>query len=781
MPGTTFAQSILAREAKWSFICTIEGSGSYAGLYKYCTQVPDYAAADPLYRPWLMDWPVLVDEETDEEGGIPASGELELRILDYEDALTSEFRIDADPVTFLAGDLTSSGGSLNLDSFAPFTAGSSIAYFGNECVRITSGSGPFTVTRGWLDTDRFPHSDGDPVYAYTPYISPRRVRVYLAPIDGSSSAQETEFGQYAIDKPELTDDRCGWLLRAKFQQKWLSRVCSRRPPHRFKARGTIGRNNSITVELARESIDAHYSSSPPTWDGQGRFYVKVGDEIAVAGMGQGGMTFWDRALLGTTQGEIEDGATIDVIFAADDAPPPNANPPGSVPSFFRFSPGPTPATDETGTWNPSAQWIDLLLNLMTSSADPADELRFNNRNDAYGAWDCLPEGLGIGALHSQIDLAAATAIKSLCPEERFPDFYLSPEPVVFADLVTEAFLRPIGAYLSMSGGLARIVRPRTPLAGVSSLTLGPDDVLRRKVGKRRYEPIMSALRMDTGENFSSVIKANFKDDKLIIRASNFGRSARDTPGYYATEEKPIELEIPFARTTRNGTVDFIYEACRHKFLRFRRPRWAIDEIKFAIEQYGAGPGSLVNLTIADLPDLAPGRRGWSAMVLEILRRCVRLTPELGAEVTWAVKAYGSNERVGRVSPSARIVSVANAGGGHPDVTVSANRYTQPDVVGFPTTDAAALTVNDVLRLRNRNATDAGGGLTATVENIAGNVVRLSGTFGGVLANGTGNAGLVLEFASRASQIAQQYDRFVSFADNVALNVGASNQTPWRYA
>lgn len=76
--------------------------------------------------------------------------------------------------------------------------------------------------------------------------------------------------------------------------------------------------------------------------------------------------------------------------------------------------------------------------------------------------------------------------------------------------------------------------------------------------------------------------------------------------------------------------------------------------------------------------------------------------------------------------------------GSPDVeaTVAANVYTSTDAgAGLPTTDAAAFTEDDVVRLVDANGVDIGGG-TETVDGVAGSVLTLSGDFGGALAVGT---------------------------------------------
>lgn len=763
----SFATAAANRDQRWVIIVTIEGVGNYAGQHKFCTQIPTYAVGDANYRQWIMEWPDILSERINILGGLPEGGEIEIQILDFDNTLTDEWRIDADPLTHLSAALTASGTSVTLANNTGVTAGTTVLRVGNEALRVTASTGPFTVTRGWLDTDAFAHLNESPVWSRLSYLMRRRLRLYIAPIDGDSASDEREFGNYVIDGVSMTEDLNGFVLRAKSRQRWLARMVPRRKGMHFQVMSYNHPRIGIRNTESPGGPEASTSKWPSKW-----VYLKIDDEIiAVDTTSNADLTIRRRALLGTLEHDIHTEAPVELLFAAEEDQEAQIYA-GSEPTMFRNSPGPSPSSSRsTGTWNRSAHWIDILLNLLVSSADSSDGLELNNRNATYGAWDCLPVGVGIGIPQTQIDWASAVRIAFDTPDERFNDFYIGPDPVPFGELITEWFLKPLGAYLTTSGGIVRIVRNRPPTAGSSVLAIGAGDILRKEVGAGLYAQGMRAHY--EVETVPSVV-LNLLDRSISINNGDlsgiYGRS------YYGTEDKALELDVR-VRSDRQGMSDMLTRAALRRMARYRRPAWRLH---FAtdLSWYTTDVAAIVDITHADMPNLSAGTRGWTSVLAEVIERRVNVSPETGAVLEYDVLAYETS-RVGVITPSARIVSVANAGG-NPDVTVSANRYTRSDApAAYPSVDASAFTVGDVLRVHNRKG-DQIAVTDQTILAISGNVITVNGNFGATLTNGTGNAGQILEYADRSKTVDAQHNTFVFWSDKPNRNVGSSTQTPWEF-
>lgn len=760
----TFTGTAAARDANWSIVLTIEGSGNNTGLFRYCTQRPTYA--DAQYREWIMDWPEISGERIDVFGGLPTAGELEVQILDYGDALTSEWRIEADPRTFLNGAINSTTTSIIVESNTGIVDDVSVLYIGNEALRVTNIAGTtITCTRGWLDTDPTPHVDNAPIHLYLPYLGARRARLYIVPVDATSAAQETSFGDYFIDTEEMTGDLNGFILRGKSQLKWLGRNIVRATPYVHEI------DTYRTIDLSSHAINQTPFGSITSFDGSSRNYIKIstGEIITVSNL----LQIFDRGALGTQVQEIKVGDMYTVVYGAA-----TAEPSGRPPSWFRWSVS-NSATRSSG-WTRSANWIDIILNLLLSSADTSDGFELANRNTTYGSWDCLPVGIGIGIPHAQLDWPSFMAVRSRTPDYMFQNFYVGDESVPFGDLITDHFLKPIGAYLSTVGGVAKIILPRTPLIGSSVLSFGAADTLARLVADRHYTTTLRAHRRLT-DVATSVIFKLADESTLTINNSDFGRGAGagyGQPGYYAHEDKTLSIDAPSVRLDSDGLSDLLFESGMRRLVRRRRPLIDLN-IPNDISHYTLAVGEIFAFTHEDLPDRSTGTRGVTDLVCELNERKLDVSPETGLTLDWTASSFGAG-RFGRIAPCARVASVV-ASGANREITVDANRYTDSDAAdGLPVTDAGAFTVNDVVQIRTRDDVL----VTATtqiVTVIAGNVITVDGNFGGSLAVGAGNAGQVLSYTERATAVAAQFNSFVYWADQVGLTVGASTDVPWKYS
>ena len=96
---------------------------------------------------------------------------------------------------------------------------------------------------------------------------------------------------------------------------------------------------------------------------------------------------------------------------------------------------------------------------------------------------------------------------------------------------------------------------------------------------------------------------------------------------------------------------------------------------------------------------------------------------------------------------------------------------------FPTTDAAAFTAEDKLRLSNLDGSSASA-VVRKINSISGNDITLDGDFGGALA-----AGKVLVFAEWDDDLrAAQKTEHTFFADQTAQTIDAdATARPYRYA
>lgn len=769
----TFAQTAAANDAEWIAIVQMDGAPA-----KYCSERPSYA--DSNYRDWLMDWPRVAAERVDPLGGVPESGELEVVLLDWENTLTSEWQIERDPDTYLDAAITSGATSFSVLDASAITV-DSVIHIGSEAITVVAkASNTLTsVTRARHGTDATPHGAGDPVYRYIPQLHSRRLKLSVVNKDAASSSQERELGSFYIDDFDLTDDLCGWVLRGRSQLKWLSREVSTRPKYRaivtsFRTgplgpEGSIGSGTDFQATPIPDARNAYASSTIPIWpDARHYFRNTSTGEIFIASSGD---YIWNRAMLGTRQRDIKPGDEFVLVYGADPDPGIDFNP-----SFFRFSPGPSPSEDrDDPDWTMSCNWIDLILNLATSSADPADGLQLTNYDADYGNWSCLPIGVGIGVPHAQIDLDAAVRVRERTPDFLFPDFYVD-EPMPFADLIELHFLKPIGAYLSTVGGVAKIILPRMPLAGDTGIAIGPSEILRRPVGDGVYLP-----RFGAGQRMSRLATSvvyELKHGVTIPYTNGDYAGTYGQGGYYGFEEKPIKIPAPSVRADANGRSAFLKERAAVRIRRGMRAPW---DLKLSVDQaqYASGIGTQIDITHADMPNLSNGTRGWTSVAGEVNQVGFKLSPEEGMWFDWQAISYGPNFRAGRIAPAARIVSVASAGGGHYDVTVTTNRFTQGDATGMPGSDSRAFYADDVLKLCTRAGVSVTG-TGAKIVSISGDVIRVDADFGGGLTVGTGNAGQILRYENSGNVAAQQTNRFVFFADKTNRTVGGLAQPPFRF-
>lgn len=777
---TSFAAALAERGRRWGTIVTIEGVGSYAGQWKFCSQVPTYAAADTTYKAWLTTWPDGVSERLQDDGGVADAGDISFTILDYDDAMTGALRVDRTALTVLDEDLTAAETGVDVADASGITAGM-VVYIGSEAMRVTGVAGAtLTVTRGWLGTDAVAHTTGHPVLEASPYLARRRVRLYWVPLDGDSSTDERLIGTYALDggpEIELTDGGCAYRMTARAMQAYLSRlVCTR--PQRFRVAAVAGDPQALpVVDLERwgdtTRVPPQTSEDWPSAD----LWFRAGKELLRAEVVS--RTYYlvqvqvtARGQLGSTSSAIAEGAEWTQVYVA------SRDGHGS----FRYSPGPTPSTSRgSGTWYESDQWVDLALALLTSPADEADGLSLLNyagsgSDAARSNWSALPTGVGAGIPVAQLDMEAWASLRQRTHDYRFGAFVIGDEPVSVAKLLTDHFLRPLGCDLTIADGLIRPVLRRLPVQGEATTSIGSDQILVDEVepgtdtNPPTYAPRVRA-RLDLGRLVSLVIYETTDMDgrprRVVVAPGDAGLYA--AASYAAVDVRAYVVRVPSVRLD-GGDYAWLEAVALQAIQRTNAPAWIV-ELETDASLLSTVPGDLVDVTHADLPDLTDGTRGWSAVPGLVLECRRKLDDRSGPVIAWTLLCY-PGRLGGRIAPSALIASVASN-----TATVEANEYTEADAAGeLPATDAAAFTTGDKVILATVDGARVGGGGTQTVVSVSGDDIELDGNFGGELI-----AGRVLVFADRADAASQQYTGYVYLADEATQTVGASTDAVWRYA
>lgn len=779
----TFVEAAAARDAAWCLLFSIEGIGAVESgslrHWRFCNRVPTYALAQPWYKPWLASWPDDVSESSELLGGIPSQGTVTFEVTDGDDsadyggpgALTARMRTEAPAVTFLTAALNGSALTLEVDSATALT-NPGVLYIGAEALEVWDITGTtITVTRGELDTLATAHAAGDRVYLYPPSIKNRRIRLHLVPADAASDAQEQLIGTWHLDQASLGTALSTWTFGGRDVLQYLDRLVYRRPDT-----WRVVDVDAVCGRMTLQRQPAAYPVSQSRWYTDPFWFQTPGGEILQAN--NTGYSTTDpltataafrintRGVMGTKVGDLEAGDTLTTVLVAD---------PATGYGSFRFSPGPTPAAGRgAGTWTQTAHFIDLALMLLLGSSYPEDGLELDNRltsgtDEAQGAWDALPVGVGVGLRVDRVDVESALDVKSRTPGWTFDGFVVD-QPISFRKLVGERLLKPTGTYLRVDSLTGRVafVLPRLPMEGETSTPLGDDDFLRTT-----DDPPMPDLQvgLDMARMAASVRyelrQADGQPAILVYNNSDFG-AAFGQLGMYDLEGQTLEVDATAVRADSAGLAPWLEDLALRRLFRNFRPRFLLGYKTGGVAHYALGCGDLVAVTNSLLPDLANGTLGWVAVLAEVTDRRVRLDQD-GARIEWQAVTYGAGHPVGRIPPTAYVESVA---GSPPTATVSANRYTSADARnGLPTSDAAAFAVGDKVRLLGADGVP--GAEYQTVAGVGTNSIALAGALTG-LATGTR-----LAYAKWADSSAAQRAGWVYFASASALSI-AGTQRPWLF-
>lgn len=624
-----------------------------------------------------------------------------------------------------------------------------------------------SVTRGHLGTSALTHKANDPVHLSPTYIAGRRFSVYVAPLVGSTSSDERLVGTYLLESYGLTDDLNTWELSGVSQLRYLDRQAPILPRDAKIAEVTNPDNRGVRwLRLEETEIREVWSDR--------YVHVKVGSEIlkATNSAGAPGATVAPRArrtllpvergVFGTEEREIKDSDTVrQVLLAGRD---------------FRVSAGPSPSSSRTsGTWTETTNWVDMVLCVMLSSASEDDGLELTNYRTTGSNWSrsnfsALPVGYGLGIPESLIDWSAWESVRARTLAYTFPYVVYGDKAQSFGDWITEQFLTPLGAFITVESGTVSIVLPRMPASSATAtITLGPDEILMRRVGRSQMLPRARVSR-DKARAFGELIyEVGPTGIRTTITNERFGRTYGQR-GFYGSASQPLKISVPGGDPNR---ADLFAGRGAALLFRRQRPPMSID-CDASMEAFAATAGDTASITLAEAPNMEDATRGWTSRIAQVMEREVRFEGDregapLGAYMRIRAETYGDRVRIGVIAPSAVVTSVSTN-----TATVAANRFTASDNTdSLPTTDAAAFAVNDVVKLCSLNGAALASGATQVVSSISGNDITLDGNFGGALASGT-----VITYADRDDTTATQYNKYVHLADQATQTVGASTQTPW---
>lgn len=771
----TFTQKIADRSSAPFVYVTIDSVGTKTGLWKLCDRVPRRYGYSATYLDYLFRRPSIEPEQVSPLGGVAEQSELTAELLDVDDTLTAKFRFDAPALTELSADVDVGDLTITLDSLTGITADETILFIGREAILAGTVSGGTTinVTRGHLGTDARAHTAGRAVYAFTPTLFGRRMRLFLGFDDEDfAEGSETELGGgWWIDTVDFDDDLNTWVLKARSKLKHLDRLV-----HRVGWRGLISealwdrsvvRAQGIDARPGAQLLQAHFGDI---------VFLELGENEIVridpAAQPRPGSTFVQlrilrRAVAGTRAGDWGEGDGIRQVYVADRE--------DDVGSFRYQAPGGETSDRTTGTWTVTDHPVPILLALLTSHSR-VTELSPDNWDTGTGNYSALPPGVGLGIPIDLIDVDSFLDVWQRTPNFRLPFFTLR-GPVVGRRIIDEQICRVTGYDMTIANGKISLGYFRTPLEA-ESVTTWDESVIATEADEEGNRKARIQVSLDTSFVAGAVVfttkSAAGADVESVFTDASFPEYFGDSDGEYENEEQRIEIDAPSVRVDASGAEP---EMLRHRAIqlayRFRRPLPRLT-VWTDLSQEGVEPGARIALTHAQVPNRVTGTRGVTDLVCRVL---VKGELEIRAGFvgrSWTLIAYGFGGRFGRVCPSARIASVAGS-----VATVSANRYTDPNArAPLPAADGLAFSVGDRVRLVTR------GGLPIvtvpayqTVTARTGTTLTLDGNFGG---SASFAAGTIIDYVARDSATAAQYGQFVHMADDANRTVGSSADTPWTF-
>lgn len=771
----TFAQKIADRASAPFVYVTIDSIGTKTGLYKICDRRPRRYGYSATYLDLLQQRPSIEPEQVSPLGGVAEQSELTAVLLDVDDVLTALFRFDAPALTELGAAVAVGNTTITLVSLAGITADETILFVGREAIlagTVSSGT-TINVTRGHLGTDARAHAAGRPVYAYTPSLFGRRVRLFLG-FDDEDAGESTETelgGGWWIDTVDFDDDLNCWVVQARSRLRLLDRLV-----HRVGWRGVVSEALWDRSVLRAQGIDARPGAQLLQAHFGDVIFLELGEQEIVrldpAAQPRPGSPFVQlrilrRAVAGTRADDWGEGDLVRQVYVADRE--------DGVGSFRYQAPGGETADRATGTWIVTDHPVPILLALLTSHSR-VTELEPTNWETGTGNYSALPPGVGLGIPIDLIDVDSFLDVWQRTPSFRLPFFTLR-APVTGRKIIDEEICRVTGYDLTVSNGKLSLGYFRTPLES-EPVTTWDESVIATEEDEQGNRKPRIRVSLDLSFVASSVVfrtkSAAGADVESVFTDASFPEYFGDADGDYENEDHRIEIEAPSVRVDAVGAEP---EMLRHRAIqlayRFRRPLPRIV-VWTDLSQEAVEPGARIALTYAQIPNRVTGVRGVTDLVCRVLVKGEMELREGFVGRSWTLIAYGVGGRFGRVCPSARIASVAGS-----VATVDANRFTDPNArLSMPAADGLGFAVGDRVRLVTR------GGLPIatvpayqTVTARTGTTLTLDGNFGG---SASFTAGTVIDYVPRDSSTAQQFEDFVHLADDATRTVGSSTQTPWTF-
>lgn len=782
---------------KWALIARIEGLGPYltsaelaaAGgddRYRFCVEAPAYAAAHPagLWRPYLRDVPDLLSEEGDLLGGVQEDrGALQLAIVDYEDLLTDQLRVDAAAVATIATAIDDEDLAITMAAATAGIGSADVAYVGAEALRIvTRFLGVLTLTRGALGTDPVPHAAGDRIYAFSPFIIGRRVQIHVAPLDGESADDERLVAEYVIDSFKFSRDTNTWIFSGDSQARYLDRIVPRAP--RAWVLASVAEDQASILVDPLDPVGPRLQWPLNQGDPLGRdilLETDDGEVLAVANDPSSRKQITGRGLFGTPVGELKPGTKLTQVFCGGR---PHIEP--DDPASFRFYPNAPAGLDVfdmgDAEWVKTANWVDLVASILVSPSTPNDPLVAQAENYPTNGinYAVLPPGYGAGIPHDLIDWPSFAAVKARTVQYRFPFFRLGAQkPVAVRKLLDDELLRPMGARLVLEDGLIKLVLSRAPALNEAVESIDGSSILAEEtepgVHLPRFEVSVAGTQAGAVTYEVGPVKR-----AITFESGSYGDTFGQA-GAYSAEGNGITIPVPGADPDEAELLFGPRAAAR--LLRVHRPAMqAAADVDMGVG-WSATVGAIREVTIGGVPNLAGGR-GWTSKLVEILQREIDADLDEGVFARLRMLAYGDGFRVGLIAPAARIESIA----GDPTFSVTQNVYTSSDAdtaalpdhdLGFDLQAGQFLLFEsgDVVKLIEADGTDvAGAGLeTVTGVDPGAGQLELSDNF-----NGEAAVGRIIVPADFDDASPRQRGLFAFLSDRSTLSVGASAVHPFVY-
>jgi hypothetical protein len=742
----SWAQDIAARNGTPIVIVTIEGVGDSAGLWKFCApRVPSYATASYRCRAPRGSWPSEVEERTREHGGVSESGELTVHLVDVDDELTPMLTPGATPKGHVVADVSAAATTASL-RFVTAPATGTVLYIGREALvlgTLVSGT-TYNVTRGALGTTAAVHPAENTVFLSPYAIAGRRVRQFVVfDKPGASGADEYEVSPgWWSEVPSMVDLNT-WSVTALSQQSSVDRLVYNEPRTRAVGRLEAGRG---VILLARATSDLY--------DFDDRFgdytFVRVNDEILrldLANSSGNTFAFDRRGVAGSGRSEVSAADVATQVWVAN-------RDGGSI--RFRAR-----GAEAAGSWSQTDHPVPILLALLLASAD-RDGTPHTNYAAGEGNMDCLPAGVGLGVAAADIDWDSFWSVWRRTAQYRLSHFVLGTS--VKGRAILDRVCMLCGFDLVISGAKYTLVLAGAPTLDAPSVSWDLSTLLAAEsLDGVRAPSILPGW--DAGRVQSEIVFESRSRNGTLVpsvwRLADF-ESLFGTAGF-EDAEKVLPIDASDVEAGARGDVPSLIRYRAVSLLFRRRNAPMVLPLSTDWSQEAVGPAEVVLLTHPQVPT-AEGR-GVTDLVCKVESKRRSLSPE-GLSIGWQLVSWGEQGPTARVSPSARVASVAGAA-----VTVTATRYTDSTAVDLPTSDAAAFSVGDVLIATTRaGALIATTPSTTTVQSIGSNQITLADDWSAYL-----SAGDVLSYARANDVTAAQKAAYAFMADDTFGTPGDSGE------